>query len=406
MPEVTPSKYVLYAGWDDVPHLDEQTKADLLASYPPHEREARARGEPALGSGAIYPVAESEIICDPFAIPPYWPRCFGLDVGWKRTAAVWLAHDRAVDVVYAYTEHYRGEAEPSVHASAIKARGEWVPGVIDPAARGRQQADGKQLFAMYVGLGLDLTLANNEVEAGIYSVWERLSTGRLKIFSTLQNLRAEYRQYHRDEKGKVVKEHDHCLHPETRVLTRDGAVPIRGLVGTEGEVLSIDGEWQPYRSCRMTARNQEVVEVVFEDGASVTCTPDHKFYTQNGWVEAQDLAGRDCYNAVSQRIRYGEPCKSTSPAAARSPSTNTPSPARAAESALVRCKAVRSAGRSDVYCLTVPTTAAFAVESGVIVHNCMDALRYGIMTGLKVAQVEPAKTTSSAAVLGDAIAGY
>lgn len=225
MGEVTPSKYVVTAGWDDVPHLDEKTKAELLASTPPYLREARSKGIPSLGAGAIYPISEREIIVDPFKIPPYFPRVYGLDVGWKRTAAVWLAHDRSTDTVYAYTEHYRGQAEPSIHAAAIRARGEWIPGAIDPAARGRMQDDGKQLIEMYRNLGLRLGLAKNEVEAGLYSVWERLSTGRLKIFKTCQNLLLEYRGYHRDEKGKIVKEDDHLMDAlRYAVLALDAAI--------------------------------------------------------------------------------------------------------------------------------------------------------------------------------------
>ena len=63
------SKYVVMAGWDDVPHLAEQTKKDLYASIPPYQRDARSKGIPQLGSGAIYPVPESEIVCKPFEIP-------------------------------------------------------------------------------------------------------------------------------------------------------------------------------------------------------------------------------------------------------------------------------------------------------------------------------------------------
>ena len=33
-PDPIMSKYVVMAGWDDVPHLDEQTKKDLYASIP------------------------------------------------------------------------------------------------------------------------------------------------------------------------------------------------------------------------------------------------------------------------------------------------------------------------------------------------------------------------------------
>lgn len=211
MPEITPSKYLVSAGWDHVPHLTEQAKAELLESTPPHLREARSEGKPGLGSGAIYPIPLSEVTVKPFAIPPYWPKLYALDVGWKKTACLWFAWDRNVDVIYAYTEHYRGQAEPSIHATAIKARGDWMPGVIDPAARGRSQVDGTQLIEAYRQLGLKLTPADNAVEAGIYAVWERLSTGRLKIFDTCQNLQAEYRLYRRDEKGKIIKEFDHLM---------------------------------------------------------------------------------------------------------------------------------------------------------------------------------------------------
>jgi hypothetical protein len=211
MPEISPSKYLVQAGWSDVPHLDERTKNDLWASTPPYLRDAREHGIPSLGAGAIYPIELTEILVDPFQLPAYWPRCYALDVGWKRTAALWGAWDRSIDCVYLYTEHYRGQAEPSIHATAIKARGEWIPGLIDPAARGRSQEDGTRLMASYIDLGLNLTPAKNAVEAGIYAVWERLSTGRLKIFRTLQNWQAEYRLYRRDEDGKIVKEFDHLM---------------------------------------------------------------------------------------------------------------------------------------------------------------------------------------------------
>lgn len=217
MPEIGPSKYLVQAGWDDVPHLDAQTKREYLQTVQPHLVEARTKGVPSLGSGAVYPIPTDQITVAPFAIPQHWPRGFALDVGWKCTAALWGAHDRDADVIYLYTEHYRGHAEPSVHAAAIKARGEWIPGVIDPASSGSNQADGRQLMEAYRSLGLNLEPAMNAVEAGIHNVFERLSTGRLKVFSTMQNWLAEYRLYRRDEKGKIVKEFDHLM-DDTRYL--------------------------------------------------------------------------------------------------------------------------------------------------------------------------------------------
>lgn len=221
VPEISASKYTVFAGWDDVPHLSEQAKRELLESTPPYLRDARSKGIPSLGSGAIYPVAESEITCQPFKIPDWWPRAYGLDVGWNRTAAVWGALDRESDTIYLYAEHYRGQAEPSIHADAIRARGAWIPGVVDPASRGRSQNDGNQLLQNYNELGLLLALADNSRESGIYKVWQRLSSGRLKVFSTLQSWLSEYRIYRRDENGKIVKEHDHIM-DATRYLIVSG----------------------------------------------------------------------------------------------------------------------------------------------------------------------------------------
>jgi len=205
------SRYVGTCTWDDVPHLTAAQKADLLRDLPPYQRDARSKGVPQLGSGAIYPMAESDIVCDPFDIPAYWPRAYALDVGWNRTAAIWGAHDREADVLYLYSEHYRGQAEPAVHAEAIKSRGKWMVGAIDPASRGRGQRDGQQLFQNYIDLGLTLVPAENGVEAGLFDVWQRMSTGRLRVFGTLQSWLGEYRLYRRDEKGQIVKKNDHLM---------------------------------------------------------------------------------------------------------------------------------------------------------------------------------------------------
>lgn len=202
---------MVQAGWDDVPHLDEQTKAELLDGTPPHLRDARSKGTPSLGMGAIFPIEQSEITVEPFAIPSHFAKAYGLDVGWNRTAAPFGAWDRDNDVLYIYAEHYRGQAEPSIHADAIKARGEWLVGAIDPAARGRSQKDGEVLLDTYREHGLKLVLANNAVEAGILAVWQRLASGRLKVFTSCQNWLSEHRLYRRDENGRIVKKFDHIM---------------------------------------------------------------------------------------------------------------------------------------------------------------------------------------------------
>lgn len=205
------SRVLITAGWDDVPHLDRDAKADLLSETPEWLRDARSKGKPSLGAGAIYPIPEERIRCDPFAIPDHWPKCYALDVGWNWTAVLWTAYDRDNLIKYHYGEYLAGEALPSIHADAIKARGDWIRGVIDPAAANRGQRDGERIMADYIEAGLHLDKAENAVNAGLVKCWRDLSIGRTKVFSTLQNFFAEYRLYRRDEHGKIVKKKDHLM---------------------------------------------------------------------------------------------------------------------------------------------------------------------------------------------------
>lgn len=213
--EEGPSKdgkqYLAAITWDDVPHLSQEIKDDMLSRFPPHLRDAKSKGIPSLGAGAIYPVVEDNYLYDDFAIPKHWKRLFGFDVGWKCTAAAWLAIDPETGVTYFYSEHKQGEQLPSTHAEALKARGDWIPGEIDPAANGRSQADGKKLMDTYKALGIRLAQANNAVEAGIYAIWEGLTSGQLKIFRSCNEARKEIRVYRRDDKGRIVKSNDHLM---------------------------------------------------------------------------------------------------------------------------------------------------------------------------------------------------
>jgi phage terminase large subunit-like protein len=215
------SKCLIMATWDDVPHLSSEQKKKLYDALPPHQREARSKGVPSLGSGAIFPILESNIVTHDFNIPDHWLRVYALDVGWQKTACIWGATDPSSNITYLYSEYYKGQAEPFIHAEGIKARGIWIPGVIDSAAHGRSQEDGKQLFKLYQACGLDIMNANKSIEAGLYAVWQMLSTNKLKVFASLINWLIEFRQYSRDEKGHIIENKDHLM-DATRYLVMTG----------------------------------------------------------------------------------------------------------------------------------------------------------------------------------------
>ena len=213
--------WAIQVTWDDVPHLSTEEKEEMLKHIPPWLRDARTKGIPQIGAGAIYPVSESDITVQPFKIPEYWEKVYALDVGWHKTAAAWFAKDPSDGVWYLYSEHYQGRDEPPIHAQAIQSRGKWIPGVIDPASN-RTRDDGSRLLEQYIDLGLDLTMADNSVEAGIAKTWQMLACGDLKIFSVCQNWLNEYRCYHKDEKGKIPDGQPDHLMDATRYFANTG----------------------------------------------------------------------------------------------------------------------------------------------------------------------------------------
>ena len=233
---VSEDKALVMAGWDDVPHLTEKQKDLIRSETPPHLIDARSKGIPSIGAGAIYPLAESEFLVDDFPLPKHWLRAYALDVGWNRTAALWGAKDPEANVTYLYAEYYRGQAEPPIHAAAIQKRGKWIPGVVDPAAAGSGVHDGKQTIKLYKENGLDLVPAVNDVEAGILAVWQVLSTGTIKVFKSLQNWRTEYRMYRRDENGRIVKENDHLM-DDTRYLILSGMKRAKAEIKSGGRLV-------------------------------------------------------------------------------------------------------------------------------------------------------------------------
>jgi len=110
------SRHVTFMTIDDAAHYSPAERAAIVAAYPAHEREARAKGIPVLGSGRIFPVAEELIACEPFRLPRYWPRLGALDFGWDHpSAAVELAWDTEAAVIYVTNTHQPSQDVRGMH---------------------------------------------------------------------------------------------------------------------------------------------------------------------------------------------------------------------------------------------------------------------------------------------------
>lgn len=209
---------LLQASWDDAPHLDEATKTQLLAQYPPHERELRSKGIPVFGSGLVFPFSQDKIAIEPFDIPDKWPRIAAIDFGWDHpTAVVWIAHDTASDTIYLYDGHSESKATPIVHAASINARPRWIPVSWPKDGLQTDKGSGLNLAEQYRNLGVNMLhdffrnpptpgdngKGNVNIEPGIMEIIQRIETGRFKVFSHLQDWFQEYNAYHRKD-GKIV----------------------------------------------------------------------------------------------------------------------------------------------------------------------------------------------------------
>ena len=203
---------------DDAEHYTPEERAKIVASYPAHEREARTKGIPSMGSGLIFPVLEEDIVIEPVAIPPIWPQINGLDFGYDHPfAAVNLAWDRDADIVYVCKNYRKREATPIIHAAAIKPWGDWIPCSWPHDGFQHDKGSGEQLAAQYGAQGLNMLAENaqweeggNGVEAGIAEMLDRMLTGRWKVFNTCTEWLEERRLYHRKD-GKIVKERDDVI---------------------------------------------------------------------------------------------------------------------------------------------------------------------------------------------------
>ena len=223
----TPERADINMTIDDVEHYTPEERAKIIASYPAHEREARARGVPILGSGRVFAIAESELRVEPFPIPDFWPQIAGIDFGWDHpTACAWLAWDRDTDTVYLHDAIKRRESTPRDIAPMITVRGPWIPVAWPHDGLQTEKGSGIQLAELYRQHGVNMLhekasmpdtgaeggiqVSRFSVEASVMAMLQAMQAGKFKVFAHLNDWWEEFRLYHRKD-GKIVKEGDDLI---------------------------------------------------------------------------------------------------------------------------------------------------------------------------------------------------
>ncbi len=216
-----PGIFVKNVSWDDAPHLSEEQKAHLRAAYPEWEIDARTRGTPLLGTGAIYPISDEAISVLPFEIPSHFPRINGIDFGLDHPAAgVFAAIDPDDGTFYVYDcWKQRGET-PVYHAHTMKKHGKWIPNAWPHDGLQRDKGTGRKLKDIYREHGVVMlrdhakTIKDDKesqkVGPGVTEIYEYMKTGKFKVFKTLGQWFEEKRLYHTKD-AKIIKEYDDLM---------------------------------------------------------------------------------------------------------------------------------------------------------------------------------------------------
>ena len=341
----------------DNPSLSEKTLERYRSQYSGVFYDRYILGKWVLAEGLVYPMFGKNCIVEPIT-EPCERYVISMDYGIQNPTAMILCGKQG-DTWYALKEFYHSgretgsqKTDQQYYDELEKLAGDLPIDclIVDPSAT-------SFIALVRQNHRFKVRKAINDVVDGIQKTAACLSNGKIKICACCERSIQEFGLYSWDDKAvedTPIKENDHCLTGDTVVNTIFGGRKIKDLVGKFGFVWSYNEKRKkecirPFFGVKKTRENQPILKITLENGKVVRCTPDHRILTDNGWIEAKCLTQSskiidiDCSNLVSVEKVEREP-------------------------------------NEDVYNMEVMGTHNFAVNGGVIVHNCMDAIRYFVNT--------------------------
>lgn len=347
----------LHFEMEDNPSLSEKTLERYRSQYSGVFYDRYILGKWVLAEGLVYPMFGKDCIVEQIT-EPCERYVISMDYGIQNPTAM-ILWGKQGDTWYALKEFYHSgretgsqKTDQQYYDELEKLAGDLPIDclIVDPSA------------TSFIALArqnhrFKVRKAINDVVDGIQKTAACLSSGKIKICACCERSIQEFGLYSWDDKAvedTPIKENDHCLTGDTVVNTIFGGRKIKDLVGKFGFVWSYNEKRKkkcirPFFGVKKTRENQPILKITIENGKVVRCTPDHRILTDNGWIEAK-------YLTQSSKIID----------------------INAAH--LVGVSKIEVEPNEDVYNMEVMGTHNFAVNGGVIVHNCMDAIRYFVNT--------------------------
>jgi len=184
----SPHITVIRGSMHDNPTLDRATVERTLEQYKNDLwRAAREHGDFVSMGGLIYPELGRCVLGEP--VSPVFVRSLsvvvGIDPGIRNAGLVWVGFDQE-NVAYVFAAKLLQDKTPKDYAEAIRAENaRWglrrVTYVCDPAARQRAQANAETVMAALLKEGISAVPGQNDVDAGIGQLRDRMALGRFWI---------------------------------------------------------------------------------------------------------------------------------------------------------------------------------------------------------------------------------
>jgi phage terminase large subunit-like protein len=244
--EDSPDRAVVIMTIFDAKHISPEMRDKIIAGYKPHERRARAYGEPMLGEGLIFPFAD-EAISEPRIehVPPQWTKLWSIDFGITHPfAAILMLYDVEADVAHVHHAIKMMDAMAMQHAVPMKMIAANVPVAWPHDGSERERSTGLTLIQSYKQQGLQVLPEHAtwpdggmSTEFGVQEMSDRMQTGRLKVAEHLTPWFEEKRLYHRrlnklTGHSEIVKKDDDLL-SATRInlmmKRKARALPLGGM---------------------------------------------------------------------------------------------------------------------------------------------------------------------------------
>lgn len=226
--------YLKQVGWDMVEHLTEEMKQEVLSGVAEYKHDCVMKGLPVIGSGAVFPYDDSDIIIDDFDIPLDWEICAGIDIGHTSDSStcVYAAIDPEGCVYLIGEWEGKNAQDPNLGKPAAMAH--WIKNslystipVIAPhdagSKSGSPEAYASKLRELDINVqfdpfhnpydsnvGMDAKVRHNNPETGLVLMRQLMDEGKFKVFRSCRVWIEEKRSYFYKPNGDRSKP-DHMM---------------------------------------------------------------------------------------------------------------------------------------------------------------------------------------------------